>query len=350
MKKLFVFLLWVIWAIIMFLITVTILTKVNITNVEIVNPFKKPDDYINNGLLLSDENLSKSNGKMDKFYYNQLSDTAKIIYDEILANEGMLKTGTAQIRFRKNTFDDILSKSNGMSILSTEYQNAVDAIKYDKMDIFYLDFTKIALRAVTYTMGNEKSYDVYLSPIGEGEKYLEDHFEKKEEIEQLLLEVEYKKGEIIENAIGTNYQKIQYVHNWLIDNISYDQTYDKMHTRNIYGALIDGEVVCEGYAKAFKYLLDELEIPCIVVSGEAINSEGHSEAHMWNYVLINDVWYAVDVTWDDPILVNSNKLPEKSRYRYFCQGDNINENHFLSSRITRNAQEYEYPELYHKEN
>lgn len=50
---------------------------------------------------------------------------------------------------------------------------------------------------------------------------------------------------------------------------------------------------CEGYARAFKLICDQIGLPCIVVSGDG---------HMWNYVQNEDgVWYAVDVTWDDPV-------------------------------------------------
>lgn len=58
--------------------------------------------------------------------------------------------------------------------------------------------------------------------------------------------------------------------------------------------------VCEGYARAFKYLCDMAGIPCVLVDGTAL-----SERHMWNYVQMEDgLWYAVDVTWDDPTVVN----------------------------------------------
>ena len=56
------------------------------------------------------------------------------------------------------------------------------------------------------------------------------------------------------------------------------------------------EVVCEGYAKAFKYLCDrssfENEIDCRTVTGK-INGAGH----MWNLVTMEDGWnYLTDVT------------------------------------------------------
>lgn len=59
--------------------------------------------------------------------------------------------------------------------------------------------------------------------------------------------------------------------------------------------------VCEGYARAFKVLCDELEIPCVLTEGEAISSlDDTPGAHMWNYVQIDGSWYAIDVTWNDP--------------------------------------------------
>ena len=59
---------------------------------------------------------------------------------------------------------------------------------------------------------------------------------------------------------------------------------------------IGTSVVCEGYAKAFKYLCDqsvfENDIDCRVVTGR-INSGGH----MWNIVAMEDGWnYLTDVT------------------------------------------------------
>lgn len=61
--------------------------------------------------------------------------------------------------------------------------------------------------------------------------------------------------------------------------------------------------VCEGYARAFKVLCDELEIPCVLVDGDARNDCYEKPGgHMWNYVQLDDGWYAVDVTWNDPYI------------------------------------------------
>lgn len=61
-------------------------------------------------------------------------------------------------------------------------------------------------------------------------------------------------------------------------------------------------VVCEGYAKAFKYLCDlgsfnNSTIACFTVSGLMGSSKsGTAEAHMWNIVSVAGASYLVDVT------------------------------------------------------
>lgn len=59
---------------------------------------------------------------------------------------------------------------------------------------------------------------------------------------------------------------------------------------SIYGALISGKAVCEGYAKAAKILFNKSDIE----SGVIISSK-----HAWNYVKINNNYYQMDLTGDD---------------------------------------------------
>ena len=308
---------------------------------------KSFDEIVNNGLSIDDGSIISENEKQDRFYYDQLSDTAKTIYDVIVANRELINKGNETIPFNDGTFDDILMQKDGMSILSREYQCAVDSLRYDDVTWFYVDFTQMALKTVTYTRGSSKWFKVELGPAEENGSYIAEEYQTRS-IEAVLETISDKKDEILENAEGTNYQKIKYVHDYLVDNISYDESYDLPDTRNIYGALISKQVVCEGYAKTFKYLMDELNIPCIIISGTATNSEEVNESHMWNYVELNGIWYSIDVTWDDPILINDGQISKESKYRYFCQGDNISVNHFISYTLTDTNKEYEYPTLYHK--
>lgn len=94
---------------------------------------------------------------------------------------------------------------------------------------------------------------------------------------------------ILHSFSGSDYDKVYAAHEYIRSQVSYNNntTYLK-HTA--YGALVNGEAVCEGYAKAYKLLLNAMGIECDVV----INS-----VHAWNVVLLDGKWYMVDVTNDD---------------------------------------------------
>lgn len=85
-------------------------------------------------------------------------------------------------------------------------------------------------------------------------------------------------------------EKVLYVHDYLASDIVYTEPDSKYEGRSIYDAMIKGEAVCVGYALSFKYVMDEMKLPCICV---------YNSNHIWNMVEIDDEWYHVDVTWDD---------------------------------------------------
>ena len=105
----------------------------------------------------------------------------------------------------------------------------------------------------------------------------------------------------------SDYEKIKTVHDRLVGHISYTQPipakgaagYEDVY--NIYGALVNKSSVCEGYAESFQLAMYKLGINCASGIGKATNSSGIPEEHKWNYVQCDNVWYGMDVTWDDPI-------------------------------------------------
>lgn len=66
-------------------------------------------------------------------------------------------------------------------------------------------------------------------------------------------------------------------------------------------------VVCEGYAKAFKYLCDLGGIECYIATGNMSGGTG-AGPHMWNVVILDGVSYLVDITNCDG---NSVGAPDK---------------------------------------
>ena len=81
------------------------------------------------------------------------------------------------------------------------------------------------------------------------------------------------------------------LHDRLADHIAYEDG-DRVH--DAYGALVNGKAVCDGYTKAFQYLLQRVGIQSFMVTGT-----GNGGKHAWNIVRIDGKYYNVDLTWDD---------------------------------------------------
>lgn len=192
---------------------------------------------------------------------------------------------------------------------SLEYENRIDCLfKYNSddlyaaIDAFEKDFPLYAYWNVS---GNTVS-NLFMHKI------IMDFDEDLDVISSNRKQIEEKAKEIIELCkIDDQYQTVLNIHDYLIDNITYSLDAKDAHTLS--GALINGEAVCDGYSKAFKYLMDLLDYNCVVVHGKAINQD--DEPHAWNLIEINENWYGVDVTWDD----NKNE----NKYIYFLTTDQI---------------------------
>ena len=104
--------------------------------------------------------------------------------------------------------------------------------------------------------------------------------------------------------LDNDYEKEKFVHNALIDKIAYAK--NAPMSQSAYSGLVGGKTVCAGYARAFQYLLQQLEIPCYYCTGYA------GESHAWNIVKLGDDYYNADVTWDDT---------EAGNYDYFNKTD-----------------------------
>ena len=56
-------------------------------------------------------------------------------------------------------------------------------------------------------------------------------------------------------------------------------------------------------------------------------------------------WYAIDVTWDDPVS-KTGWVSEESKYRYFLKGlDTMSEDHIPSQQFTEGGKVFEYPQV-----
>ena len=129
------------------------------------------------------------------------------------------------------------------------------------------------------------------------------------EAARLRQELDAAADRIIRQVINdhqSDYDKVLQLHDYLKQNVEYDYNAARSMmvtdpkvaaAHNIVGALLKGKCVCEGFAKAMKFLCDRIGLECWVVSGKGSSSMA-SGPHAWNIVRINGYYHHVDVTWD----------------------------------------------------
>lgn len=280
---------------------------------------------------------------VENYYYEQLDYYGRLIYEGLYNNLDKLKTGTFTVNYDK-AFNDLLNEENGEETLKNSFQLAINALTFDNPDLFYIDVTKMYLLMERTTRAFSKTYKVSIG-AGEEGSYLAEQFSSEEAVNDAINTVEEIKNAII-NGIENDPAKsqIKIVHDYLVDTIDYNSD-DGSNIYNVYGALINKRAVCEGYARACKYILDELGIPCIIACGTGENRSGVTESHAWNYVMLDGQWYALDVTWDDPVVPENFRVSKESRYAYFLKGsENFFEDHIEDGNIVGEAG-FKYPLL-----
>ncbi len=92
----------------------------------------------------------------------------------------------------------------------------------------------------------------------------------------------------------TPVEKVLWVNDYIAMYTYYPDlpVYNDPYDFNVYGILVEGEGVCQGYALANCLLLAKLDVACAFVTSDPMN-------HAWNLIQIDGAWYHVDTTWND---------------------------------------------------
>ncbi len=337
-------------AILLILVTILVVfLAYEIIYVDLFDIVKKADNPID--MIINETNYQsyETVSSVKDYYYHQLDKTGKIIYKGLEDNIENMKSGNYKIDFGTQ-FNELLKRNDGEQRLNLSFQSAWNAFTYDYPEIFYIDVTKLILTTQTTKIGSFSTHKVSLSNDYNA-NYFSEGIDSEEELRKKEQQVQSIKNKIVASLQGySKYDQIKYLHDWLVDNLKYDTTYNGSDIHNIYGALVQKKAVCEGYARTFKYILDGLEIENVLVSGTATNSNDITESHAWNYVQIDEKWYAVDVTWDDPIIKGGGKLTNKMKYQYFLKGsDNFLKNHVEDGYLSKNSIKFTFPTLEKKD-
>lgn len=120
----------------------------------------------------------------------------------------------------------------------------------------------------------------------------------------------------------TDFQKELALHDYLVSHCKYSEDAKQSEDSDIYrayGALVNGDAVCNGYAEAMDILLRCVGIESEFVIGRAYSTQAGWVDHAWNLVNIDGNWYHLDATWDDPVPDQGDKLI----HSYFNVTDDI---------------------------
>ncbi len=259
---------------------------------------EKPDDSNQAGVNNTPNRDPEDFENVDKLYYSQLTSEEKMIYEVVLDG---VKNGESKFIFKDVYHENYLDRCF----------RAICALTYDHPEYFWL---QCGCNVTTYAMPYSIKGDVELEVMEYAYwEYSLDKERKKTELDNAVSKVASMAA-----GFATDYEKIEFVHDYLIENAIYDhdaldQYYQTFHNASCeyifsaYGCLINGKTVCSGYAKAFQLIMRELGYDCRYVVGDA------GEAHAWNCIFIENEGYFIDITWDD-----SDYTHDEARYDYFC--------------------------------
>lgn len=100
------------------------------------------------------------------------------------------------------------------------------------------------------------------------------------------------------NSYNDVNDKIKVFHDYIAETNKYDKDKEDggnsiYHSDTAIGTLFEGESICSGYTDTLAIFLNMLSLD---------NTRISTNDHIWNVVNINNKWYHIDLTWDDPIV------------------------------------------------
>lgn len=208
-------------------------------------------------------------------YFQMLGQKEKNVYRQIYANANDMKT----------TFTPAEEINSGQLL------NVFTAVCYDHPELFWMETAygaKYNKNAICIQI-ELKYNDTAKNQAASWKKFTN-------EADTIILAAQ---------GLSGDYAKEKYVHDLLLEKIVYNKS--SAMNQSAYSALVNGQSVCAGYARAFQYIMTKLGIPCYFVGGTA------GESHAWNIIKLGDGYYNVDLTWDD--------AAREGKYDYFNKTD-----------------------------
>ena len=157
-----------------------------------------------------------------EFYYNQLPDEAQQMYIALYNNKEKLRTGLFTVDFGLQ-FNDVLNSEGGEKLIADAFQLSINALSFDNPEIFYINPVKMFLLTEITSYPNGKTEYRVTIGANNGESYLSPDFYSKEMVDAEIDKLNNLRGWIIEETKNlSTKEKIRYVHDYLVDTVSYE--------------------------------------------------------------------------------------------------------------------------------
>lgn len=256
-----------------------------------------------------------------------------IVFNEKTLNKNkyLYKEYTSNVKLT----DDFYPKNKGdlLNIYYTALNNGLDNFSFyctDEYDSCIQDVGNLSKDIDKFSYLNQlvhpyNSFKTIKSTSGPN-KRIDVTIEKKYSKEDID-NIEIKMDQIITKLNINNYSnvndKIKIFHDYLVNNNKYDTDKDKnhsiYHSDSAIGPLYEGYSICSGYSDAMSIFLYKMNLDNVKV----ITTD-----HVWNATVINNSWYHIDVTWDDPVVNTGENM---LRHDYFL----INTDTLLKKDLTQ---------------
>ncbi len=218
--------------------------------------------------------------QVNQFIPKNMSDLKNIYYS--ILNSGEKSYSFYCPKEYTSCIDDVKTLANDQVVLSNLNNFVHPFNSFKNIETEYDSFRKVT---ITY-------YPVY----------------KESDIATLSKKIEEIAKEVDEHL--PTLDKIKCFHDYIIKNTKYDSNRSDSslvtyQSDTAYGALMEGYALCGGYTDSMALFLDYLGVP---------NYKIASENHVWNALYIDDTWYHLDLTWDDPITTDGSDIIEYNFY------------------------------------
>lgn len=197
----------------------------------------------------------------DRYVHNTLDEEMQMVYDEMLY---------AIMNFKDNVR---LSTTD-----TADVKTCYNAICADYGEIFWVEscsYGELSIKGKPYAVSFVVNYAYTPEEVADYQEQMQPV------IDEYLARL---------TECGSDYEKTEVLYRKLIKEVAYDLSAE--NNQNILSVFLGKNTVCQGYACATQYLLQQSGIPCVIITGTA-----QGQPHAWNMAQLDGEYYYIDVTW-----------------------------------------------------